>query len=53
MKDPVQALKWADGELWILDQRKLPAKVVWIHARTTENVARAIETLAVRGAPAI
>ncbi|RPH95342.1 S-methyl-5-thioribose-1-phosphate isomerase [candidate division KSB1 bacterium] len=53
MKDTIQALRWADGELWILDQRRLPGRVEWIRARTAETVARAIETLAVRGAPVI
>ena len=46
-------MRWEDGTLWILDQRKLPGKVEWIRARDHETVARAIETLAVRGAPAI
>lgn len=37
----------------ILDQRVLPGHVKWIRARKVEQVARAIEVLAVRGAPAI
>lgn len=49
----VQPLQWKDGELWILDQRLLPGRVKWIRARSVETVARAIETLAVRGAPVI
>jgi methylthioribose-1-phosphate isomerase len=49
----IEPLRWRDGELWILDQRKLPGRVVWIHARRAETVARAIESLAVRGAPLI
>jgi len=53
MRDPLRALQWEDGTLWILDQRKLPGKVEWIQARSVERVAKAIETLAVRGAPAI
>ncbi|MBU1636810.1 S-methyl-5-thioribose-1-phosphate isomerase [bacterium] len=53
MRDPLNALQWAGDRLWILDQRKLPKAVVWIEARTPSTVARAIETLAVRGAPAI
>ena len=53
MRDPLHALQWEGDALWILDQRKLPGKVEWITARNTETVARAIETLAVRGAPAI
>ena len=53
MKEPVLALRWNGRELLILDQRKLPKKEVWIRARDVETVARAIESLAVRGAPAI
>jgi methylthioribose-1-phosphate isomerase len=53
MRDPIQSMIWKDRELWILDQRKLPGKAIWIRARNAETVARAIESLAVRGAPAI
>ena len=53
MNDTVQPFVWRDGELRILDQRKLPAREAWIRARNAETVARAIETLVVRGAPAI
>jgi len=49
----VVPLKWSDGELLILDQRKLPGEEKWITARNPEAVAKAIETLAVRGAPVI
>lgn len=49
----VTPLKWANGELLILDQRLLPGKVKWIVAKNVEQVAVAIEELAVRGAPAI
>lgn len=37
----------------LLDQRALPAKVHYLRLRTGEEVARAIESMAVRGAPAI
>ncbi len=39
--------------LHILDQRALPLDERWLVCTTLEEVARAIETLAVRGAPAI
>jgi methylthioribose-1-phosphate isomerase len=42
-----------DGGLHLLDQRALPLEERWDVLTTTEEVARAIETLAVRGAPAI
>ncbi len=49
----VTPLKWDKGELLILDQRLLPGQEKWITARNHEIVAKAIESLAVRGAPII
>jgi methylthioribose-1-phosphate isomerase len=46
-------LRWADGVVELLDQRKLPAEETYLALHTVEDVARAIEDLAVRGAPAI
>jgi methylthioribose-1-phosphate isomerase len=46
-------LRFEDGALEVLDQRRLPANVEWITCRRPEEVAEAIRTLAVRGAPAI
>jgi methylthioribose-1-phosphate isomerase len=37
----------------LLDQRRLPAEVSYLRLRTAEEVAEAIEQMAVRGAPAI
>jgi methylthioribose-1-phosphate isomerase len=51
--EPVKTVEWRDGTVRILDQRRLPAEVVYLDCRTVEEVAEAIETLAVRGAPAI
>ena len=39
--------------LSILDQRRLPGKEVWSPCKNAGEVAEAIRTLAVRGAPAI
>lgn len=49
----VTPLKWKSGELLILDQRLIPRDEKWISATTHDTVAKAIETLAVRGAPII
>lgn len=42
-----------DNTLFILDQRMLPVEEQWIACRSAGEVAQAIRTLAVRGAPAI
>lgn len=41
------------GHLAVLDQRLLPHEEVWLEIREVEALAEAIESLAVRGAPAI
>lgn len=47
-----QALSF-DGSLHLLDQRQLPQREVWFRCTRPEEVAQAISSLAVRGAPAI
>jgi methylthioribose-1-phosphate isomerase len=43
-----------DGnEVVMIDQRKLPAQEVYVRAKTAAEVARAIKTMVIRGAPAI
>ncbi len=49
----IQPVRWRDGAVVVIDQRKLPARLVYLRCRTVEQLARAIETLAVRGAPLI
>ncbi|MBM4371174.1 MAG: S-methyl-5-thioribose-1-phosphate isomerase [Deltaproteobacteria bacterium] len=49
----VEPIRWKEGRLSLLDQRLLPWEERWIACRTPEEVAEAIRTLAVRGAPAI
>lgn len=46
-------LHWEDGALMLLDQRALPGEERWLRCERPEQVAEAIRTLAVRGAPAI
>jgi methylthioribose-1-phosphate isomerase len=50
MIDPVA---WKNGAVVVIDQRRLPAALVRRRCDTVEALARAIETLAVRGAPLI
>jgi len=49
----VTPLKWDGNSLSLLDQRLLPNQEVWIDCRTASEVAEAIRTMVVRGAPAI
>ncbi len=42
-----------DREVVMLDQRKLPLEEEYVRLSSAEDVARAIETMVVRGAPAI
>jgi methylthioribose-1-phosphate isomerase len=46
-------LRWNDGAVVILDQRELPGRECYRTLTSVEAVANAIESLAVRGAPAI
>jgi methylthioribose-1-phosphate isomerase len=47
------AMIYSPGELRLIDQRQLPAEEVWLACRDLESVARAIEDMVIRGAPAI
>jgi methylthioribose-1-phosphate isomerase len=46
-------LRWSDEGVVMLDQRKLPRQEIYLTLTTVEAVAQAIETMVVRGAPAI
>ncbi len=51
-----QTLRWVggvDGFLELIDQRQLPTELVRLQCRDIEQLFEAIQTLAVRGAPAI
>jgi S-methyl-5-thioribose-1-phosphate isomerase len=48
-----KALWFENNALYLIDQRKLPFSIEIISARTVEEVASIIKTMAVRGAPAI
>ncbi len=50
---PMQTLKWQDDALILLDQTRLPEELVYTTYSDVEAIARAIEGLVVRGAPAI
>jgi methylthioribose-1-phosphate isomerase len=42
-----------DDAVVMIDQRKLPAEEVYVRCRTATEVAKAIKTMVIRGAPAI
>jgi methylthioribose-1-phosphate isomerase len=46
-------IDWQDDAVVMIDQRKLPASEVWVRCRTAPEVAKAIKTMVIRGAPAI
>lgn len=46
-------LKWENRELLLLDQTRLPKVVVYVACKTLKEVYEAIQTMIVRGAPAI
>lgn len=50
---PVRALWWSRGWLYLIDQRELPRRRSVLRLRRAAEVAEAIRTMAVRGAPAI
>jgi len=49
----VPTVEWQDGEVVLIDQRRLPAEQVMIRCRDHSQVAAAIRDMAIRGAPAI
>jgi methylthioribose-1-phosphate isomerase len=51
--DTVRAVQWTGTSLRVLDQRKLPDLLAYIDCVSVAEVAEAIATMCVRGAPAI
>ena len=46
-------IDWQDDVIVMVDQRKLPGQELYVRCRTPQEVARAIRTMVIRGAPAI
>ena len=46
-------IDWTSDSVVMIDQRKLPGKEVYVTCKTAREVARAITTMVIRGAPAI
>ncbi len=51
--DQVRAIAWQDHKLRLLDQRILPAQIIYLEYEDAPAVADAIRDMVVRGAPAI
>ena len=49
----MEAIRWKDSVLYLLDQTRLPAEERWLAYTDYHEVANAIRTMVVRGAPAI
>ena len=46
-------IDWQDDVVIMVDQRKLPSQELYVRCRTPQEVAKAIRTMVIRGAPAI
>lgn len=51
--DSIQAIEWRNNTLYLLDQRALPQQKIWLRYEQSDEVAKAITDMVVRGAPAI
>jgi methylthioribose-1-phosphate isomerase len=49
----MRTIDWVDGKIRLIDQTRLPKEEVWLSLRTVEELAEAISSLRVRGAPAL
>ena len=49
----IEALRWREGRLDLIDQRLLPARFEYVRCTDAAEVADAIRSMVVRGAPAI
>src|SRR6187397_3637281 len=46
-------IEWQPDSVVMIDQRKLPGQEIYVNCKTAVEVARAIKTMVIRGAPAI
>jgi len=49
----LKTIEWKDNKVVMIDQTKLPNELVYVEFTDYNEVANAIKTLVVRGAPAI
>jgi methylthioribose-1-phosphate isomerase len=53
MRMKFKTIEWKGDRVRLLDQRRLPQNVCYLDCRNASSVAKAIRTMAIRGAPAI
>src|SRR4030081_845814 len=46
-------IEWKDDAVVMIDQRKLPGAEIYVSCKSAQEVAKAIKTMVIRGAPAI
>jgi len=46
-------IEWQDEAVVMIDQRKLPGAEIYVKCQSAAQVAKAIKTMVIRGAPAI
>jgi len=46
-------IAWQDDNIIMVDQRKLPAAEIYVTCKSVNDIAKAIKTMVIRGAPAI
>ena len=51
--DGIRPIKYSNGVMSLIDQRRLPGEEVWLEYNDYQAVAEAIRSMVVRGAPAI
>lgn len=49
----MRTIDWVDGKVRLIDQTRLPMEEVWLSLDSVEDLAEAISSLRVRGAPAL
>ena len=52
-RGPLLTVEWKDNSVVLIDQTKLPNKLVYVRCKNYNEVADVIRKLVVRGAPAI
>ena len=52
-KPEIKTVEWHGDSVWLIDQTLLPAELAIVKCRTVAQVAHAIKSMQVRGAPAI